>query len=224
MRRIVTNTFVTLDGIMQAPGAPEEDRSGNFKFGGWSVNYWDDIMGKAMDEASKTPYDLLLGRKTYEIFAAHWPFMNDDPMANKFNKATKYVATKTLKSATWENTTLLNGDLVQQIKKIKSANGIEIQVHGSSNLLQTLFRYRLVDELNVWIFPCVIGTGKRMFEEEALASNFKMVNHKVSGTGVVIATYVPNGDIQPGSFALKEPSALEMERRAKVEKDGKDGS
>lgn len=217
MRKIVTNSFVTLDGIMQAPGGPQEDMSGDFKYGGWSVNYWDDVMMKTMEEASQTPYDLLLGRKTYEIFAAHWPFLENDPMADKFNKATKYVATKTLRAPTWKNTTILNGDFVQQIKKIKSQDGIEIQVHGSANLLQTLFRHQLADEMRVWIFPAVVGKGKRLFEEETLSSNLKMIDSKVSGSGVIIATYVPNGEISIGSFALEDPTALEVDRRKKVE-------
>jgi dihydrofolate reductase len=219
MRRIVTNTFVTLDGVMQAPGGPQEDLSGDFKLGGWSVTYWDDIMMKTMGEASQTPYDLLLGRKTYEIFAAHWPFMKNDPTADKFNKATKYVATKTLKSATWQNTTLLNNDFVRQIKKIKGQDGIELQVHGSSNLLQTLFRNQLVDEMRVWIFPAVLGKGKRLFEEGTLPSNLKMTDSKVSDTGVIIATYIPDGEVPTGSFALEEPTALEVERRKKFARE-----
>lgn len=219
MRRIVTNTFVTLDGIMQAPGGPQEDLSGDFKNGGWSVNYWDDIMVNTMGEASQTPYDLLLGRKTYEIFAAHWPFQENDPMADKFNKATKYVATKTLSSPTWQNTVFLNDDFVKQIKKIKGQEGIELQVHGSSNLLQTLFRHQLVDEMRVWIFPAVLGKGKRLFEEGALPSNLKMIANKVSGTGVILATYVPNGEISVGSFAMADPTALEIARRKKVQKE-----
>jgi len=219
MRKIITNTFVTLDGIMQAPGGPQEDLSGDFRYGGWSVNYWDDFMMKTMGEASQTPYDLLLGRKTYEIFAAHWPFLKDDPMADKFNKATKYVATKTLRTSTWQNTTLLNNDIVQQLKKIKNQDGIELQVHGSANLLQTLFRFQLVDEMRVWIFPAVLGKGKRLFEEGSLPANWKMTNSKVSGSGVIIASYVPSGEVPIGSFALEHPTALEVERRQKVEQE-----
>lgn len=219
MRKIITNTFITLDGIMQAPGAPQEDTSHDFKHGGWSFNYWDDTMRNIMGEASHIPYDLLLGRKTYEIFAAHWPFIKNDPIGDKFNKATKYVATNTLKSATWENTTLLNDDFVQQIKKIKSQDGIELQVHGSGNLLQTLFNQKLIDEMRIWIFPAVLGKGKRLFEEGALPSNLKMTGSRISGSGVIIATYVPAGEIPIGSFALPEPSELEIARRKKVKKE-----
>jgi dihydrofolate reductase len=217
MRRIVVNTFVSLDGIMQAPGGPQEDTSGDFKYGGWTVNYWDEVMSEVMEDASQTPYDLLLGRKTYEIFAAHWPYQEDDAIADKFNKATKYVATKTLTAPTWQNTILLSKDFLQQIKKIKSEDGIELQVHGSSNLLQTLFNHRLVDEMRVWIFPAVLGKGKRLFEEGAVPSNLKLVDSKVSGSGVIITTYVPNGEISTGSFAMENPTSLELKRREKVE-------
>jgi dihydrofolate reductase len=219
MRRIITNTFMTLDGIMQAPGGPEEDRAGNFKHGGWSVNYWDDIMMQTMGEASQTPYDLLLGRKTYEIFAAHWPFMEDDPTADKFNKATKYVATQTLSSASWQNTVLLQEDVVEQIRKIKAEDGIELQVHGSGNLIQTLLKHQLIDELRVWIFPTVIGKGKRLFGEGTVPSNLKLTGYKLSGTGVIITTYVPDGEVPIGSFALEQPTEEEQQRRKKVEKE-----
>ena len=218
MRKIVTNTFITLDGVMQAPGGPQEDLTDNFKYGGWSVNYWDDVMMQAMGEASQVPYDLLLGRKTYEIFAAHWPFLENDPTADKFNKATKYVATRTLKSATWENTKLLQKDMAEQIKQLKSQDGIELQVHGSGNLIQTLLKHNLIDEFRVWIFPAVIGKGKRLFEDGTVPANLKLTDHKVSGSGVIITTYVPNGEIQIGSFALEEPTAQETERREKVAK------
>jgi dihydrofolate reductase len=217
MRRIVVNTFVSLDGIMQAPGGPQEDTSGDFKYGGWTVNYWDEVMTKVMGDASQTPYDLLLGRKTYEIFAAHWPYQEDDAIADKFNKATKYVATKTLTAPTWQNTVLLNRDFLEQIKKIKGEDGIELQVHGSGNLLQTLFNHRLVDEMRVWIFPAVLGKGKRLFEEGAVPSNLKLVDSKVSSSGVIITTYVPNGEISTGSFAMENPTSLELKRREKVE-------
>src|SRR5688500_4021670 len=180
MRKIITNTFMTLDGVMQAPGGPQEDRSGNFEFGGWSVNYWDDVMMQVMAERPKTPYDLLLGRKTYEIFAAHWPFIKNDPTADEFNKATKYVATNTLKTFTWQNTVLLNNNLVQQIKKIKDSDGADLQVHGSSDLLQTLLKHQLIDEMNIWIFPAVIGKGKKLFGSGTIPSNLKLMYSRVS--------------------------------------------
>jgi dihydrofolate reductase len=219
MRKIITNTFVTLDGVMQAPGGPQEDVTGNFELGGWSVNYWDDIMMQTMGEASQTPYDLLLGRKTYEIFAAHWPFLENDPMADKFNKATKYVVTRTLKSGSWQNTELLQKDVIEKLKQLKSQDGIELQVHGSGNLIQTLLQHKLIDEFRVWIFPAVIGKGKRLFEGGTVPANLKLTDHKVSGSGVIITTYIPDGKIETGSFALEEPTALETERRSNMAKE-----
>lgn len=213
MRKIICNTFATLDGVMQGPGGPEEDRTNNFKYGGWSVNHWDDTMEKVMEEFMRPPFDLLLGRKTYEIFAAHWPFIKNDPTADKFNKATKYVATTTLTSSTWKNTVLLNKDAVQQIRELKKQDGIDIQVHGSSDLLQTLQRNNLVDEFHVWIFPIILGQGKRLFEPGSLAAGFELTAHKVSKSGVIMATYIPKGEVEVGSFAMQEPTELEIERR-----------
>jgi dihydrofolate reductase len=214
MRRIVVNTFITLDGIMQSPGGPQEDTTNKFELGGWSVNYWDDIMVKTMGEASQTPYDLLLGRKTYEIFAAYWPFTNDDT-GIKFTKANKYVASKTLKNPSLENSVVLDGDVVEQLKKLKASDGIEMQVHGSANFLQTLMKHGLIDEYNVWTFPLVIGKGKRLFSEGTVPLGMELTKHVVSGSGVIIATYVPKGDISVGSFELPEPTEAEKERRKK---------
>jgi dihydrofolate reductase len=207
---------MTLDGVMQAPGGPDEDKSGDFQFGGWTVKYWDDVMMQAMGEGMKNPYDLLLGRKTYEIFAAHWPFIKNDPIAEQFNKANKYVATRTLKSATWQNTILLN-DFVKEIKNIKQTDGIDLQVHGSGNMLQTLMKHNLIDEMNVWIFPLVIGKGKKLFEGGTVPSNLKLKKSRVSNSGVIIITYAPDGEIPLGSFAMAEPTQLELDRRTKVQ-------
>ncbi len=217
MRKIVSNTFTTLDGVMQGPGGPEEDRANNFKHGGWSVNYWDEVMEKTMGDFSESTFDLLLGRKTYEIFAAHWPFLKDDPMADKFNKAVKYVATHTLASPTWQNTVLLNKDIVQQLRDLKKQDGIDIQVHGSGNLLQTLQRNNLVDEFHIWIFPVVLGQGKRLFEAGSLASGLQLVNHSVSKSGVIMTTYIPKGEVEVGSFALENPTELEIKRRNQIQ-------
>src|SRR5438132_1153131 len=138
MRMLSVNTFLTLDGVMQAPGGPDEDPTGGFNHGGWSANYWDDMMGQVIGESMARPYDLLLGRKTYEIFAAHWPYATDDPAAASLNAAQKYVASRTLTSLDWENSTLLKGDVGAEVAKLKQQDGREIQVHGSSNLIQTL--------------------------------------------------------------------------------------
>ena len=215
MRKIVVSTFLSLDGVMQAPGGPEEDPTDGFQHGGWSVNYWDDYMGKVMDEAFSRPADLLLGRRTYEIFAAHWPH-TDEPGADALNNARKYVATTTLETAEWQNTTLLKGDIVPQIRRLKEEDGREIQVHGSSDLIQTLLAHDLVDELQLWIFPLVLGKGKRLFGDGAIPAGLKLADAKTSTTGVVIATYRRSGDVEPGSFALEQTTAAEVERRRKL--------
>jgi dihydrofolate reductase len=217
MRKLIVSTFLTLDGVMQAPGGPEEDPSGGFAHGGWSVNYWDDQMGQVMGEAMSTPFDLLLGRKTYEIFAAHWPHATDDPGAKPLNDATKYVASRTLRSLDWSNSVLIEGDIGEGVAALKQQDGPELQVHGSSNLIQTLLRHNLIDEYRLWTFPVVLGTGKRLFSDGTIPAGLKLIDSKVSTTGVVIATYVPAGEIVTGSFALDEPTDAEIERRRKLE-------
>src|SRR6267378_1847690 len=202
MRKLGTSTFVTLDGIMQAPGGPKEDDTGGFKSGGWSVNYWDDMMGQAIGESMAKKPELLLGRKTYEIFAAYWPFAKDEPGADSLNSARKYVASRTLNKVDWNNSTLIKGDVVKELTRLKALDGPELQVLGSSNLLQTLLTHNLIDELHLWIFPVAIGNGKRLFGKETNPSNFKLLDSKTSSTGVIIATYEQHGELRTGSFAL----------------------
>jgi len=214
MRPLVVNTFVTLDGVMQAPGGPEEDPTGNFTHGGWSAGYWDDAMGARMGELMGKPFDLLLGRKTYEIFAAHWPHVPDQPGAEELNSARKYVASRSLDKVEWNNSTLLEGDVAEAVAKIKQEEGPEIQVHGSSDLIQTLLEHDLVDELRLMIFPVVLGTGKRIFGDGATPAGLELADSATSSTGVVMATYKREGDIRYGSFALDEPTEQERERRA----------
>jgi dihydrofolate reductase len=208
MRNIVVNTFVTLDGVMQGPGAPQEDTSGGFRWGGWSVNYWDEMMGKAIDDFMGKEFDLLLGRKTYEIFAAHWPFVKPDTpdyeTALKINAARKYVVTRTLDRADWKESTIIMGDVAKQLADLKMQSGLDLQVHGSSNLIQTLLKNDLVNKLHVWIFPLTIGSGKRLFAEGTVPAGFKLTDFKVSTTGVIIATYERGGRLETGSFALEE--------------------
>jgi dihydrofolate reductase len=212
MRKLVVNTFVSLDGVMQAPGGPGEDPTGGFELGGWSVTFWDDQMMQAMTEFMGKPFDLLLGRKTYEIFAAHWPY-SEEPGAAEINNATKYVASRTLDRVDWQNSTLLEGDAGEAVARLKEEDGPELQVHGSSDLIQTLRRHGLTDEFRVWIFPVVLGTGKRLFAEGTSPGALKLVDTKVSSTGVVMATYVPGGEVPIGSFALEEPTEAEIRRR-----------
>jgi dihydrofolate reductase len=217
MRTLAVNTFMTLDGVMQAPGGPEEDPSGDFTHGGWSVNYWDDVMGQVMDASVRDPFDLLLGRKTYEIFAAHWPHVSGDPMADKLNAATKYVASTTLVEVGWSNSILLEGDVAEAVARLKDEDGPEIQVHGSSNLIQTLLEHDLVDEYRLWIFPLVLGTGKRFFGAGTIPAGLELVGSKTSSTGVLMTTYARAGEIAYGSFALEEPTDAELERRRRLE-------
>jgi dihydrofolate reductase len=204
MPKLVVNTFLTLDGVMQAPGGPEEDPTDGFEHGGWSVNYWDDLMGQRMGEFMGKPFDLLLGRKTYEIFAAHWPRVTDDPAADALNSATKYVASRTLDTVDWSNSTLIEGDVAEEVTKLKEGSGPEIQVHGSSDLIQTLLEHDLVDEFGLWIFPVVLGSGKRLFADGAIPAGLKLVDSQTSTTGVLIARYERAGDLQYGSFALED--------------------
>ena len=212
MRKLIVNTFLTLDGVMQAPGAPEEDTSGGFTEGGWSVTQWDDVMGQAMAGFMSRPADLLLGRRTYEIFAAHWPH-STEPGAEVLNAATKYVASTTLDEVEWENSRLLEGDVPTAIRELKKQDGPELQVHGSAGLIQTLLREDLVDEFGIWIYPLVIGSGKRLFGEGTVPAGLELTDTKLSTTGVIITTYARAGEIPKGSFALDEPSEDELERR-----------
>ena len=222
MRKLVVNTFVTLDGVMQAPGGPEEDPTGGFTWGGWSFNYWDDLMGQVMGESMAKPSELLLGRKTYEIFAAHWPYIKNDPVADKLNSARKHVVSRSLNEASWNNSTLVKGNVVQAIRNLKEQKGPEIQVHGSSNLIQTLLKNDLIDEFRVWIFPITIGKGKRLFGEGTQTASLKLIDSKISTTGVIMATYEPAGELKTGSFALDNPNEAEIERRKRLADESKD--
>jgi dihydrofolate reductase len=215
MRKLVANTFVSLDGVMQAPGGPEEDPSRGFAHGGWSVSFWDERMAQAMGEFMGKPFDLVLGRRTYEIFAAHWPH-TDEPGAAELNRARKYVASRTLGELEWEHSQLLEGDAAEAVARLKEEDGPELQVHGSSELIQTLLRHGLIDRFRVWIFPVVLGTGKRLFGGGAPPSALRLVDHEVSSTGVVMATYEPAGAIPKGSFALEEPTEAELRRRERL--------
>jgi dihydrofolate reductase len=202
MRKLIASTFLTLDGIMHAPGGPEEDDSGRFAYGGWSVNYWDDQMSEVMGKAMSRPFDLVLGRRTYDIFAAYWPHAPEEAGAKPLNDATKYVASRSHPALEWSKSVLIEGDAAEGIAELKKEDGPELQVHGSGNLIQTLMRHNLVDQYRLWVFPVVIGSGKRLFSEGTIPSGLKLLDSKVSTTGVVIGTYEPAGEIVTGSFAL----------------------
>jgi dihydrofolate reductase len=201
MRQLIVSTFLTLDGVMQAPGGPGEDDSGGFAHGGWSVNHWDERMARVMGEAVSMPFDLVLGRKTYDIFAAYWPHASDDAGARPFNDATKYVASRSHPTLEWSTSVLIEGDVAEGIAAIKEKDGPELQVHGSGDLIQTLLRHELVDLFRLWIFPLVIGSGKRLFADGTIPAGLKLVDSTISTTGVVIGTYEPAGEIVTGSFA-----------------------
>jgi dihydrofolate reductase len=219
MRKVIVSTFMSLDGVMQAPGGPTEDPTKGFTLGGWSANYWDDGMNAAMGQLMSKPFDLLLGRKTYEIFAAHWPYAGDNPITALFNKATKYVASRSLNKLDWVNSKVIEGDVVAGVKALKAENGPDLQVHGSANFLQSLIGAGLVDEHSIWIFPVVLGHGKRLFENSAPAHALELAETKTSGTGVIMNIYRPKGAVKVGSFALAEPSPAEAARQAKMAKE-----
>jgi dihydrofolate reductase len=216
MRKLVINTFMTLDGVMQAPGGPPEDPSGGFTYGGWSVNYWDEMMGQAMGEYMAHPFELLLGRKTYEIFAAHWPYSKDEPAASQLNNAKKYVVSRTLKNADWKNTTIIAGGAAQEISKLKLQDGYDLWVHGSSNLIQTLLQHKLIDEYRLWIFPLILGNGKRLFGQGTIPSGLKLIDGRISTTGVILSIYEPVEELKIGTFELENPSQAEIARRKRL--------
>ncbi len=231
MRKLIVSAFTTLDGVMQAPGGPDEDPSGGFTQGGWAVNYWDEPMYAKMSERFAEPFDLLLGRRTYEIFAAHWPHVGsddgrevrgghaseiDDPVANVLNRAKKYVASQTLDTLEWNNSTLLEGDVADAVRALKAEDGPDLLTQGSSELIQTLLAHELVDELVVWTFPVVVGPGKRLFGSGTAPTGLDVVDMQTSSTGVVMATYRPAGPIDRGSFEFDVPTDEELARREKL--------
>lgn len=221
MRKVVAATFLSLDGVMQAPGGPQEDPTGGFTHGGWTVSYWDDAMGEIMDKVLDKPFDLLLGRKTYEIFAAHWPYVDEnDPIGPVFNAITKYVATRSTEPLTWQNSVALNGDIAAEVKKLKQGDGPFLLLQGSSDLIQTLLAADLIDEFSLLTFPLVLGHGKRLFGKGAMPAALKLTDTKVSTTGVVMSTYVRDGEITTGSFQLEELTEPEKARRARMAREG----
>jgi dihydrofolate reductase len=198
MRKIIVLTFVTLDGVMQGPGGPTEDPSGNFTLGGWTVPYFDEFLGNLMAEQMSQPFDLLLGRKTFEIFASYWPHHQEEGAG--INKATKYVASNTLREHEWQKSVFLDGNVVDEIEKLKQEDGPDLQVHGSANLIQTLLEHDLVDEFWLKIFPVTLGMGKRLFDQGMSPAAYTLVDSKTSPTGVIVATLKRAGDVKTGSF------------------------
>jgi len=218
-RKIIGGVFQSLDGVIQAPGGPTEDWTGGFTLGGWSFHYWDEMMGNAMGALFGGPFDLLLGRKTYEIFAAHWPYVGEDePIGAAFDAANKYVVTHSGDPLDWQNSHHV--PTIDAIAAIKAGDGPDILIQGSSTLYPQLFAAGLIDRLFVMTFPVVIGGGKRLFGPGTPPFAMKLVKHEVATTGVTMATYEPAGDIPIGSFQQKEPSEREVARQERMKREG----
>jgi dihydrofolate reductase len=201
MRKVIVLSFISLDGVMQAPGGPEEDVDGAFSHGGWVVGYWDAVLDEVMGAQMGRPFDLLLGRRTYDIFAAAWPIID---AASPINSCVKYVATsRPLPPETdvWKNSVRLEGNVAASVAELKKGDGPELQVHGSGGLIQTLLAADLVDELWLKIFPVTLGNGKRLFADGTMAAGWELIDSKTSANGVVIASFRRAGDIKTGSFA-----------------------
>jgi dihydrofolate reductase len=227
MRKIVVAAFVSLDGVMQAPGGPEEDPTGGFKYGGWTVPYWHDAIGAVLGETFSKPFDLLLGRKTYDIFAAYWPNYETDSsassidevstqVARSFNAATKYVATHSPETLSWKNSRSLGSDVVATLREVKQGEGPVLLIQGSSNLIQTLLAHDLIDEFRLLVYPLVLGNGKRLFGDGTTPAAFRLTKSATMPNGVISANFERAGAVQTGSFAAETPSPAEVERRSKM--------
>lgn len=218
MRRVVVSGFISLDGVMQAPGGPEEDPTGGFQHGGWVFPYWDEILDQAMGGTFARPFDLLLGRRTYEIFAGYWPFATGE-IADPFNAATKYVATSSTKPLSWQNSVKLEGDVPQAIARLKQGDGSDLLTQGSSVLVQSLLAAGLVDEMLLLTFPVLLGHGKKLIGDNSVPGEWELTDNRTSTTGVVIARYRPKGPVRTGSFAQEIPSAAEVARRQTMRRE-----
>ena len=214
MRKLTGAVFVSLDGVMQAPGGPEEDQTSDFRFGGWVAPFWDENMGP-FEKLIMADYDLLLGKRTYDIFSAYWPYNQDDPIGKKFQHINKYVLTHSDGPLAWENSERLAGDTADAVARLKLTEGRDLLIQGSSTLYVPLLAARLIDKLVLITFPVVLGRGKRIFDGTQRPGALKLVDSFVSPKGVVIATYEPAGDVPTGTFETKEPSEAELERREK---------
>lgn len=218
MRKLIVGMMTSLDGVMQAPGGPDEDPTGGFEFGGWVFPHWDAVGDKAMSESFARPFDLLLGRKTYEIFAAYWPHQEGE-IADPFNAAAKYVATSSVEPLAWRNSVRLEGDVIGAVARLKEGDGPDLLTQGSAMLVRSLLAAGLVDELFLLVFPVVLGKGKRWFGEGSKPGEWTMVDSLSSTTGLVISRYRPKGPVRTGSFAQDDPSETEIERREKMKEE-----
>ena len=192
MRELAILTFQTLDGVMQAPRLPDEDTSGGFNGGGWGAPYWEDVMEQVGKVAMAAPYDVLLGRKTYQLFAANFPAEGDE---HPMNNATKFVATSTLSELEWKNSVPITGDIPAEVSRLKDQDGPLLQVHGSWELVQMLLSHGLIDEYRLWTFPVVVGSGKRLFGEGTVPTGLKLIRTDPCSSGAIMSIYRPEGDI-----------------------------
>lgn len=228
MRKLVTAAFVSVDNVMQAPGGPDEDPTGGFAFGGWTAPFFDEVTGAAIGEWFKSPFDLLLGRRTYDIFAAYWPYLNVDPssasydamtaeIAKRFNAVTKFVATHRPESLSWSNSKALGPNVVESVKKLTTEDGPDLLTQGSSELVHQLLEADLVDELRLVVYPVILGKGKRLFGSGSAPRSLKLTRFLTSPNGTILATYGRGGEVKAGSFVVTEPSPAELERRRGLE-------
>ncbi|SDL69435.1 Dihydrofolate reductase [Modicisalibacter muralis] len=222
MRKVIVGAMVSLDGVMQAPGGPQEDPTSGFSYGGWVAPLADEVFGEEIDKMFSQPFDLLLGRKTYEIFAAHWPYAEDGPddsIARTFNSIKKYVATRKGLNLTWKGSMALR-DAAHDVAKLKQEDGPALVTQGSTDLIRTLLASDLIDEINMFTFPVVLGGGKKLFDDGAKGAAFKLAASRVSPSGIVIAQYVRDGAVKTGDFAMDPPTPAEVARREKMQREG----
>jgi dihydrofolate reductase len=218
MRKLTGAIFQSLDSVIQAPGGPDEDRSSGFRYGGWVAPHWDDDM-RPFEHIVMGEYDLLLGKRTYDIFAAYWPYNQDNPIGEKFQRSNKYVLTHSDEPLAWENSHTLSGKTAEAVADLKKGEGRDLLIQGSSILYPSLLSARLIDRLVLITFPIVLGHGKRLFDGSEQAGALKLVDHFVSPKGVVITSYEPAGEVPTGSFETKPPSEEELERRARIARE-----
>jgi dihydrofolate reductase len=217
MRRLTGAVFLSLDGVMQAPGGPEEDPTSDFRFGGWAFHFWDDSLEEPFGKVIDAEYDLLLGKRTYDIFAGYWPYNQDIPIGARFQRINKYVLTHSDEPLSWDHSQKLSGDTAEAVAELKRSDGRDLLIQGSSTLYVPLLAAGLIDRLILMTFPVLLGEGKRIFDGSQTPGALKLVDHSVSNNGVVFLTYEPGGEVPTGSFATQQPSEAELERRGKIE-------
>lgn len=217
MRRLIAGAFISVDGVVQAPGGPEEDPTGGFRFGGWATPYFDETLGGFLGEVfDKGDYDLLLGRRTYDIFAAHWPHHLDDPIGQAFDRIRKYVVTATPERLTWKGSEALVGDPAETVAKLKRGDGPDLLIQGSSELYPALLGAKLIDRLFLVTMPVILGKGKRLFDDSSAPMGLKLLDHRRAETGAIVSVYEPAGKVPVGSFAADTPSEAELARRERM--------